>query len=158
MKGSVLDVLMALFEHFVESDAEQADEDELERHLIQAGFSRREVDEALGWLAGLGEARTMAGEGATRAIPPTRVFCAEEQQRFGVAGQGLVLFLEQSGVLDPTTRELVIDRVMALDVDAVELDQLKWVTLMVLFNQPGKESAAQWMEGLVEARPFAALH
>jgi len=158
MKGSVLDVLIALFEHYVESDAEQADEDEVERHLMQAGFTRPEVDQALGWLAGLGQEGALVGVEAARAAPSTRLFCADEQQRLGLAGQGMLLFLEQSGVLDPTTRERVIDRVMALDVDEVELEQLKWVTLMVLFNQPGKESAARWMEDLVEEHPGAVLH
>jgi len=158
MKGSVLDVLMALFEHSIDSEAEEADEIELERHLIRVGFTRPEVDEALGWLAGLGKKGALTGLSAPRAVPAMRLFSSEEQRRLGVVGQGLLLFLEQSGVLDPTTRELVIDRVMALDVDEVEPEQLKWVTLMVLFNQPGKESAAEWMEDLVAAHPVAALH
>ena len=49
---------------------------------------------------------------------------------------------------DPS-RELVIDRVMALEDEEIDLDQLKWVVLMVLFNQPGRESAYAWMEDLV---------
>ena len=43
-------------------------------------------------------------------------------------------------------REVVIDRAMALDQDEVDLDDLKWVVLMVLFNQPGAEAAFAWME------------
>jgi Smg protein len=38
---------------------------------------------------------------------------------------------------------------MALEDDDIDLDQLKWVVLMVLFNQPGHESAYAWMEDLV---------
>ena len=43
-------------------------------------------------------------------------------------------------------RELVLDRAMALDQDELDLDDLKWVVLMVLFNQPGSEAAYAWME------------
>ena len=43
-------------------------------------------------------------------------------------------------------RELVLDRAMALDQDGIDLDDLKWVVLMVLFNQPGSEAAYAWME------------
>jgi Smg protein len=35
---------------------------------------------------------------------------------------------------------------MALDQDELDLDDLKWVVLMVLFNQPGSEAAYAWME------------
>ncbi len=38
--------------------------------------------------------------------------------------------------LDADQRELVLDRAMALDQDELDLDDLKWVVLMVLFNQP----------------------
>ncbi|PKL97179.1 MAG: hypothetical protein CVV17_12565, partial [Gammaproteobacteria bacterium HGW-Gammaproteobacteria-7] len=45
--------------------------------------------------------------------------------------------------------ELVLDRVMALDQDEVDLDDLKWVVLMVLFKQPGAEAACAWMESQI---------
>ena len=75
--------------------------------------------------------------------------------RFGLVGKhlgfhprvgGFLLFLEQHGVLDADQRELVLDRAMALDQDELDLDDLKWVVLMVLFNQPGSEAAYAWME------------
>jgi Smg protein len=68
------------------------------------------------------------------------------------------MFLEQLGVLDQTSRELVIDRIMALDTDDIDLDTLKWVVLMVLFNQPGQEAAYAWMEGLVLDEMASVLH
>lgn len=46
----------------------------------------------------------------------------------------------------PTSASLVLDRAMALDQDELDLDDLKWVVLMVLFNQPGAEAAYAWME------------
>jgi len=33
---------------------------------------------------------------------------------------------------------------MALEQDEMDLDDLKWVVLMVLFNQPGSEAAYAW--------------
>src|SRR3546814_17140820 len=56
------------------------------------------------------------------------------------------MVLEQHGILDPAQRELVLDRAMALDQDELDLDDLKWVVLMVLFTQPGSEAAYAWME------------
>ena len=40
-------------------------------------------------------------------------------------------------------RGLAVPRV---DQDQLDLDDLKWVVLMVLFNQPGSEAAYAWME------------
>ena len=61
-------------------------------------------------------------------------------------------------MLDSITRELVIDRVMALDTETIDLEQLKWVVLMVLFNQPGKEPLYGWMEDFVFDGQAGLLH
>jgi len=66
--------------------------------------------------------------------------------------------LENVGILSPEQRELVIDRLMALEGDDIDLEKLKWVVLMVLFSQPGQETAFARMEDLVfEERP-AVVH
>ena len=50
------------------------------------------------------------------------------------------------------------DRIMALETDDIDLDTVKWVVLMVLFNQPGQEAAYAWMEGLVLDDIATPLH
>jgi Smg protein len=35
---------------------------------------------------------------------------------------------------------------MALDAEEVDLNDLKWVILMVLFSQPGQEAACAFLE------------
>jgi Smg protein len=81
-----------------------------------------------------------------RADGPVRVYVEAEIDRLDRDCLGFLMFLEQHGVLDAEGRELVIDRAMALDQEEVDLDDLKWVVLMVLFNQPGAEAAFAWME------------
>jgi Smg protein len=77
---------------------------------------------------------------------PVRVYSEPELDRLDADCRGFLMFLEHSGVLDADQRELVLDRVMALDQDEVDVDDIKWVVLMVLFNQPGSEAAYAWME------------
>jgi Smg protein len=72
--------------------------------------------------------------------------------------RGFLLFLEQMGVLDDASRETVIDRIMALDSEDMNLEQLKWVVLMVIFNQPGGEAATAWMEDIVIDQMATQLH
>jgi Smg protein len=46
------------------------------------------------------------------------------------------MYLENVRILSSTQRELVIDRLMALEADEIDIEQVKWVVLMVLFSQP----------------------
>lgn len=145
MKESILDVLLYLFEHYFTEDADLVrDRDSLQSGLLQAGFSPAEVSKAFDWLDALADQRP--GVPVVRANGPTRVYNGPELERLDVDCRGFLMFLEQHGVLDADQRELVLDRAMALDQDELDLDDLKWVVLMVLFNQPGSEAAYAWME------------
>ncbi|HEY5781266.1 MAG TPA: DUF494 family protein [Lysobacter sp.] len=150
MKESILDVLLYLFEHYFTDDADLVrDRDSLQSgplfdELGQAGFSPAEINKAFEWLDALANQRPDAS--VPRADGPTRVFAGPELDKLDVECRGFLLFLEQHGVLDAGQRELVVDRAMALDQDELDLDDLKWVVLMVLFNQPGSEAAYAWME------------
>jgi len=53
---------------------------------------------------------------------------------------------------------MVIDRVMGLETNEFELDDLKWIILMVLFNVPGNESAYTQMEELLYTKEQGILH
>ncbi|MBL8264034.1 MAG: DUF494 family protein [Xanthomonadaceae bacterium] len=145
MKESILDVLLYLFEHYIANDADLVrDRDSLQNGLLEAGFSPAEIHKAFDWLDGLAERRH--GPAAPRAGGPTRIFFGPELDKLDVDCRGFLMFLEQQGILDANQRELVLDRAMALDQDELDLDDLKWVVLMVLFNQPGSEAAYAWME------------
>ncbi|MBX3713962.1 MAG: DUF494 family protein [Lysobacter sp.] len=145
MKESILDVLLYLFEHYIANDADLVrDRDSLQNGLLEAGFSPAEIHKAFDWLDGLAERRH--DPSSARAGGPTRIFFGPELDKLDVDCRGFLMFLEQQGILDANQRELVLDRAMALDQDELDLDDLKWVVLMVLFNQPGSEAAYAWME------------
>ena len=145
MKETILDVLLYLFEHYFYDDPDAVrDRDSLQNGLIQAGFSPAEIHKAFDWLDEL--ARQRPASTVVRRDTPVRVYADTEQDRLDLECRGFLMFLENSGVIDADQRELVVDRVMALDQDEVDVDDLKWVVLMVLFNQPGSEAAYAWME------------
>ena len=142
---TILDVLLYLFENYFYDDPDAVrDRDSLQASLLQAGFSPTEISKAFDWLEELANQRPTLAE--PRANGPVRIFVEAEFDRLDRECLGFLMFLEQHGVLDADQRELVIDRAMALDQDEVDLDDLKWVVLMVLFNQPGAEAAFAWME------------
>ena len=157
MKEGVLDILIYLFENYFDAETEdgfEPDRETLKLELEKAGFPGSEVERALCWLEELAADPSRAEAAPTgRAI---RVFGALEQSRLDTACRGFLVHLENVGILSPAQRERVIDRLMALEGDDIDLDKLKWVVLMVLFSQPGEETAFSRMEDLVfEERPGA---
>ena len=160
MKENVIDVLLYLFENYIDNDdAGQPDKAALETELEQVGFPELEIDKALEWL----ENMTVIAEESSDAKPVSaglamRFYAKEELELINTSCRGYLLFFEQVGVLDAATREIVIERVLALDTDEIDLEQLKWVVLMVLFYQPGREVAYAWMEDLVFEDMEAVIH
>ncbi len=145
MKETILDVLLYLFENYFYEDPDAVrDRESLQAGLIQAGFSPTEITKAFDWLDELASERPDVGSPAE--VGPVRVYAEAEEARLDRECRGFLLSLERNGVLDATRRELVLDRVMALDSEEIDIDDLKWVVLMVLFNQPGQEAAFAWME------------
>ncbi|MDT7525693.1 MULTISPECIES: DUF494 family protein [Idiomarinaceae] len=157
----MFDILMYLFENYIHSDMEVVvNHDELTDELTRAGFHRQEIQKALAWLerlADLQESDLKAGLNRSQS-KSTRAYTAEEVARIDCASRGFIMYLENLGVLDFATREMVIDRVMELDAKEFTLDDLKWVVLMVLFNVPGHEDAYNQMEGLLFEEPDGLLH
>ena len=153
MKENVVDVLVYLFQNYMNDDTGvQSDRDSVQHELLEAGFQDHEIKHAFDWLEGLAvQAESTAANSASGAASDFsfRIYTAQESLRLDNECQGYLLFLEQIGILSLDTRELVIDRVMALQTDEFDLQQLKWVLLMVLFNQPGQEEAYACMEDLV---------
>ncbi|HEY8538318.1 MAG TPA: DUF494 domain-containing protein, partial [Steroidobacteraceae bacterium] len=124
--------------------------------LERAGFSEREVDRALDWLEQLAADPNRMGTAPTsKAI---RIFNARELARLDTDCRGFILYLENIGILNAAQRELAIDRLLALDAAHIDIEQVKWVVLMVLFSQPGQESAYLRMEDLVFENRMDIVH
>jgi len=161
MKENVLDILVYLFENYINDDEVELslNEEVLRAELVGAGFAEREVIKAFSWLDELSPQK-LGGDGMDKLAHSTsiRVYTDQEAEKLDIACRGFLIFLEQVGILDGRSRELVIDRIMALETDDISLEQLKWVILLVLFNQPGLEEAFSWMEDLVYEEMVGAPH
>lgn len=159
MKENMLDVLLYLFEHYMNDEIEfSTDEESLRVELMEAGFHQAEIAKAFDWLEGLAKMQNDPRLPLSITSSSLRVYTDKEMEKLDLECRGFLLFLEQANVLDHPARELVIDRIMALDNDEIDIDQLKWVILMVLFNQPGQEAAYAWMEDLVFDEATGVLH
>jgi len=127
------DIFVYLFENCHRTDLAH-DNGLIARKLTAAGFEESDISEALSLLAGVLHAphKSLAPlPGSARA---TRTYAPKECAKLDAGCRGLVMHLENIGVLDPVQRELVLDRAMAAAGRRLSIDQLKLIVLMVLWN------------------------
>ncbi len=158
MKENVLDVLMYLFETYIDADEEpEPNQNVLRGELVRAGFGAPEIDRALDWLDGLTDNHDSLLFGP-QAAHGTRIYNHVETARLDVECRGFIAYLEQIGILSPMQREILVERLLALETPDIDVEQIKWVVLMVLFSQPGQEQAYARMEDLVFEENTGLLH
>jgi Smg protein len=87
-----------------------------------------------------------------------RIYTDAESTHLPAECRGYLFELERTGILSAQQREIVIERLLALDGSELDVDQLKWVVLMVLSSQPGQELACSRMEDLVFDLPPERPH
>ncbi len=157
MKENLFDVLIYLFENYMDSEDEAVpDFDVLTGELLEAGFHKPEINKAFDWLESLaGQETAITGISAATTF---RIFSQEEINRLDKECRGLLFFLEQGGILSASNREMVLDRLMALDTEEISFEELKWVVLMVLFSQPDEDNAYARMEDFVYEEIPVYLH
>ena len=128
------EILVYLFENCHQTELAD-DRERVARKLSAAGFEDSDITEALHWLAGV----LHAPRGVAAALPDPRksfrAFAPRELAKLDAECRGFVMTLEQSGILTPETRELVLERSLAASGATLCLDQLKLIVLMVLWNQ-----------------------
>lgn len=157
MNENLLDVLLYLFENYPHEELQ--DDAALRDDLDQAGFEPSEVDDAFAWLRDTDNGRnrlvSAPDDNALRLYSPPERVC------LSVDCQGYLLRLQQHGILSGAMREVVIDRLMALATEEeqgpIEVEQLKWVVMMVLTNQADELAYAR-MEALLFADHATPAH
>lgn len=131
----MFDILVYLFETYYTPQA-CPEADILAHKLAAAGFEHEDIDEALGWLHGLAttteQCSPLAQSPQTQSL---RIYTHSEYQDLGTEAIGFITFLENTGVLAPALREILIDRMQATDESPVPLDRVKIIALMVLWSQ-----------------------
>ena len=158
MTDTMVDVLIYLYENYMDGDAPPPDDQSaLMDELALAGFPNGEVEKAIQWLDELALMQTESA-GKSPRVNAMRIYTDQEKQRLDLECRGFLLYLEQNEMLDPVSREIVIERATALDAHPISDEELKWIVLLVLMNRPGQENAFARMEDYVYNELPTTLH
>jgi Smg protein len=127
----MFDILVYVFENYLPDACPKPDA--LAQRLSAVGFEEEEISEALHWLAGLEQAQEGGG---LRAQPVgIRIYSEPELAKLPADCRGFLAFLEQQGAIDPTAREMILERAMAVDNTTVYLGKFKVIVLMVMWRR-----------------------
>lgn len=129
----MFDILIFLFESYFYAN-HCPDPDKLSVKLSAAGFEDEDIHRALDWLSGL-KHLTKADYPAAINHSGSRCYAELENRRISQEALRFLTFWEQSKMITPVEREMILDRAMVLDRENLPLDQVKLIALLVLWNQ-----------------------
>jgi len=151
MRQRVFEVLFYLIDQWKRLGSVQKENGALLQELEDLGFQPIEIFAAFRWMQSLESLEKRLGENQPISTQSMRQFTPLECLRLDSECRGYLLFLEQAHVLDSQTRELVIERALAMDPDELTLERLKCLVLIVLMRQHNSNDPASWIEEFIMA-------
>ena len=139
IKEDFLDILLYLFEYYSEDPMRESDTSFVIRdHLIDAGFQDAAIDHAMDWV----EIFKNPKEGIMLHTPSSssiRILSDDEKNLLDVECQNYISRLEKFGLLTPEKRELLIDKLTSIGFEPMDLEVVKALSILMLFQEPSVE-------------------
>ena len=151
----MFDILIFLFESYFDAGS-YPDADKLTVKLNAAGFEEEDITQAVAWLSGLRQL-SLSDYPASINQSGSRCFAELERQRISIESLRFISFWEQSKMISPIEREMIIDRAVALGRENLSLEKVKLIALMVLWNQH-EDLDPMIIEDLLTPADSAQLH
>lgn len=145
----MLSILMYLFERYITVTTSMPEPDALTDELSQAGFRIADIEAAFRWLAELEHARQTYPPKETLQTHSFRVYTTAEQQALGADNLDFLQFLQNHQIITHITRELIIDRALAMGHKQIDAEDFRWITLFVLSSQELEHQMSETMEQLI---------
>ena len=143
----MFEVLVFMFENYFANHA-QPDSEELTIELSAAGFAQSDINGAVSWFD---EMKTMLHQSTaiyTHQDTATRMFADIELKKINTESISFILFLQQAKVINDTERDLIIDRAMALKQEHIQIEEMRWITMIALWNA-GREKDYLFVEDAI---------
>jgi len=153
----MFDFLVYMFEKYI-SSKNNLDFANMSLELEAAGFNNKDIESALDWFTELKEmSEKIPQSHSLKLNNKLRIYTAKEKEKFSFDGLGFILFLEQAHVLNSVEREIIIDRAMALNQAIINIDEVRWIVMMTLWNN-GRENDYLFVEDSLYRTEQLILH
>jgi len=152
----MFEVLVFMFENYFAIHA-FPDNEVMAQELSAAGFKESDISGAVDWLH---EMKTMLTEPPavySHKLTGLRMFANTELKKISTDSISFILFLQQANVINDVERDLIVDRAMALKQEYINIEEMRWITMIALWNE-GREKDYLFVEdALFNPRGFT-LH
>jgi Smg protein len=153
----MFDLLIYMFENYL-SSKNNLDFANMTLELEAAGFNNKDIENALDWFSELKEMSVRIPQlQSLKLNDKLRIFTEKEKEKFSIDGLGFILFLEQAHVLNSIEREIIIDRAMALNQNIINIDEVRWIVMMTLWNN-GRKNDYLFVEDALYQTEQLMLH
>jgi Smg protein len=127
----MLEILVYLYESYRMAEL-APDRDTLERKLFAAGFDGPSVKDALDWFNHMATTETHPRLAESAHF---RHYAREELDKLDGDCRASLRFLEEARILDAESREWVINGLMHLSGEDIGPEQVRWMSLVVLWSR-----------------------
>ena len=152
----MFEVLVFMFENYIAHHA-LLDDDIMTQELSAAGFEQSDIVGAVDWFH----------EMKTRLIEPPavyahqhssmRLFSESEYKKISLESISFVIFLQQANVINDVERDIILDRAMALKQEQIKIEEMRWITMIALWNA-GREKDYLFVEDVLFNPRGLTLH
>jgi Smg protein len=140
----MFEVLVFIFENYIAHHA-LPDDEVMAQELSAAGFDRTDIVGAVNWFQEMKSMLTQPPVSYSHKHTATRMLTNAELKKINPESISFVLFLQQATVINDVERDLIIDRAMALEQDQVNIEEMRWITMIALWNE-GREKDYLFVE------------
>jgi len=136
-KEAFLDVLLYLFEYYSdEHEKKQNNELQIRNELVIAGFQEEMIEHAMDWVSIFNQPTNTIDIQQPKKLS-VRVLNDKEKALLDEECQNYIARLEKFGLLSPLKRELLIDKLMAIGFEPLDIEVVKALSILMLFQEPG---------------------
>ncbi len=140
----MFEVLVFIFENYFANHA-LPDDKVLEQELSAAGFKQSDILGAFDWFQEMKSRLSTPDENYSHATTAMRAFTNSELKKINTESRGFVILLQQANVINDMERDLIIDRAMALKQAEIRIEEMRWISMMALWNK-GREKDYLFVE------------
>jgi Smg protein len=140
----MFEVLVFMFENYIAPHV-LPDNEVMAQELSAAGFEQSDIVGAVDWFH---EMKTMQVEPTaiySHKHTGMRIFTAAENKKINIESLSFIIFLQQAHVINDVERDLIIDRAMALKQEQIKIEEMRWITMIALWNE-GREKDYLFVE------------
>jgi Smg protein len=140
----MFEVLVFIFENYIAQHA-LPDHEIMTLELTAAGFEQSDISGAVDWFNELKSMLTQTPAVYSHKQSGMRMFTDAELNKISTESFSFILFLQQAKVLNDVEFDLIIDRAMALKQKQINIEEMRWITMLALWNE-GREKDYLFVE------------